>query len=342
MNGRVKKGSGGKEEVNGGEEGNNGQEDVEGEFVEGEKKEEDEEEEARLNLLAILNAIAESQSPRPSPLEHNAGKNGNGNVNGKESNDDLLIIGSLHESLLPLLTAPTDRFEEKRVLPRPSNAIDSNDSNAKEANDIIDPTGRGVLGSIGSPIIKYLIPPSPPPSPSPSTTNNSTSPPKPSSTSILPPGYTFDELNAQDLKTCVQRTDIPRTVATLATWRTACVRYIGEGKGEELIAWVFISSDGSLSSLFVEPCHREKGIARAVVRRLIMMSSVVQEGEKHREGTGNGWVSSDVYLDNKGGRGVAMGVGGKEAWVCRWVGCDLARVREVWLLEERRAEGRGR
>ena len=94
--------------------------------------------------------------------------------------------------------------------------------------------------------------------------------------------------------------------------------------------------------VFVEPSHRGKGIARAVVRRLIMISSVVQEGDTNKEGTRNGWVSSDVYLDNKGGRGVAMGVGGKEAWVCRWVGCDLARVREVWLLEERRAEGRGR
>ncbi|KAL9609204.1 MAG: hypothetical protein Q9204_009172, partial [Flavoplaca sp. TL-2023a] len=313
MNGRVKKGSGGKEEVNGGEEGDNEQ-DVEGEFVEREKEgeeEEEEEKEARLNLLAILNAIAESQSPRPSPLEHKAGKNGNGNGNGKERNDDLLIIGSLHESLLPLLTAPTDRFEERRVLPRPSKGIDSNDSNGKEANDIIDPTGRGVLGSIGSPIIKYLIPPSPPPS----TTNNNRSPHEQSLTSMLPPGYTFDELKAQDLETCVQSTDIPRTVATLATWRNACVRYNGEGKGGELIAWVFISSDGSLSSLFVEPSHRGKGIARAVVRRLIMMSSEVQEGEKQREGTGNGWVSSDVYLDNKGGRGVAMGVGGKEAWV---------------------------
>ncbi|KAL9009536.1 MAG: hypothetical protein Q9180_009392, partial [Flavoplaca navasiana] len=273
---------------------------------------------------------------------HKAGNNENDHGNGRERNDDLLIIGSLHDSLLPLLTAPTDRFKERRVLPRPSNGIDSNDNTGKEANDIIDTTGRGVLGSIGSPIIKYLILPSPSPSPSPSTITT-TSPHKPSSTFILPPGYTYYELEPKDLETCVRRTDIPRTAATLATWRNACVRYNGEGKGEELIAWVFISSDGSLSSLFVEPCHRGKGIARAVVRRLIVMSSVVvQEGDTLEEERGEGWVSSDVYLDNKGGRGVAMGVGGKEAWVCRWVGCDLARVREVWLLEESKAEGEGR
>ncbi|KAI4273419.1 MAG: hypothetical protein LQ337_004654 [Flavoplaca oasis] len=325
MRGRRVKGLG---EVDG-EEGNNGL-DVEGDVLR------EKEEEARLNLLAILNAIVESQYPHPTPLKHNAGKNENGNENviNRQRNNDLLIIGSLHDSLFPLLTAPTDRLEERRVLPRPSD--NASHHNAKEGNDIIDPTGRGVLGSIGSPVMKYLIPPPPSPSP-PTTINTKSSKHKPSS--ILPPGYTYSELQPQDLETCVQRTDIPRTVGTLSTLKSACVRYDGEGKGQELIAWVFISSDGSLSSLFVEPSHRGKGIARAVVRRLIMLSSEgVQEGEdKHNreERTGNGWVSSDVYLDNKGGRGVAMGVGGKEAWVCRWVGCDLERVTDVWLREEK-------
>lgn len=341
-------------------------------------EDEEEREEARLHLLAVLNAIAESHHPPPlpPPPPHATPP--------LYPDNNLLIIGSLHDSLIPLLTSPTDRFEEKRVLSRNPTDDDGNDNK----NDTIDAAGQGVLARIGQPVVKYLIPP-PSSSPPPYTPSRSPSPPPPPSPwkrekdpSPLPPNYHPSHLHPSDLQTCIQKTDIPHTITTLSSLTNTCVRFLDPGfcnadagddnddddsqkeregqekekekekeKGE-LIAWAFLSADGSLSSLFVEPGHRGRGIARAVVRGLVVLASGKEseeggggggggEGEGDEEGEmrekgerGKGWVSSDVYFDNEGGRGVAMGVGGKEGWVCRWVGCDLGRVRAVWGREE--------
>ncbi|KAL8846159.1 MAG: hypothetical protein Q9221_008739, partial [Calogaya cf. arnoldii] len=206
----------------------------------------------------------------------------------KNKNNNL-IIGSLHNSLLPLLISPTDRFQERRVLPR--NRVDDDDG-----KDVIDRQGHGVLASIGEKVMKYLIPP-------PTSSRG-----EKESTSPLPPGYEFGTLRKEDLETCVQRTFIPRTIAALSSYRNVCARYPdAQAKGEgELVAWVFLSSDGSLGSLFVELEHRGKGLARAVVGRLLVDSR--EEGECEERERGKGWVSSDVYLDNEGGKGVAVGL----------------------------------
>ncbi|KAL8996455.1 MAG: hypothetical protein Q9169_004049 [Polycauliona sp. 2 TL-2023] len=372
--------------VNGKEDGCDEHESEKEEEIKKEEEEEEEEEEARLNLLAVLNAIAglDDSSAATTNISSDAG-----NKQNNRNNSNLVIIGSLHESLLPLLVSPTDRFQEQKVTARYPDRDDDDDDDVKgnsgggkeeDQNDIIDANGRGVLSRIGVKIMKYLIPPPPPSSPptfqpqSYQEAENESTIPK--TTSLLPSGYIFDSLTTSDLQTCVRKTDIPRTAATLAPLKNACVRYThihnqpgssisdttpsanGNGKGqikerekeerEELVAWVFLASDGSLSSLFVEPAHRGRGLARGVVRRLLLLLLMLTEsgevgdrddgdGGRGEEEKGKGWVSSDVYLDNEGGRGVAAGVGGKEAWICRWVGCDLGRVRSVWgrLMAER-------
>ncbi|KAL8680921.1 MAG: hypothetical protein Q9186_002933 [Xanthomendoza sp. 1 TL-2023] len=313
-------------------------------------------EEARGGLLAILNAVAElpypltAASSLPSRrrvdggLEDVAGEEKEEDDNEKkkekekEKEKDILVIGSLHSSILPLLTSPTDTFTAQRVLSRSSTGNDIN---------IIDPHGRGVLARIGEPTYKFLIPPSlpspfPSPSPPPSTSNAGKIPPL----LLLPGEYTYGTLKREEMAICVRRTAIPRSVATFSELVNVCIRYqhhhhqpepevhsSREGKEEEEeegpVAWAFLSPDGSLSSLHVEPAHRGKGLARAVTSKL--MDALIRIGEKNGEaGRGEGWMSSDVYWDNMGGQGVAKGVGGREGWVCRWVGADLRRVREVW------------
>ena len=132
-------------------------------------------------------------------------------------------------------------------------------------------------------------------------------------------------------------------------------RKVAGGAGEGvLVAWAFISSDGSLSSLHVEKEHRGKGIAKAVCRRSFEMleaepeamgfgsipASALRSGEEEmgegRDGMGDwekiracgaqGWVSSDIAEDNEQSRGVARSVGGIEVWDVRWVGVDLRAV----------------
>lgn len=125
----------------------------------------------------------------------------------------------------------------------------------------------------------------------------------------------------------------------------ACVRYvpedgsshysgtrdeeIGEEDRGEPIAWVFLSGDSSMTSLHVEPVHRGKGLARAVVRALM---AIAENGEQR-------WISSDVYWDNPAGEAVVKGLGAVEGWRGWWVGVDVMRAREIW--ERVKEEGSG-
>ncbi len=142
----------------------------------------------------------------------------------------------------------------------------------------------------------------------------------------------------------------------MAALKNACVRYRrweeddeddedgDEDADGELVAWAFLGVDGSLTSLHTEAAHRGKGLARAVVRGLLSMDQGIGNHERiERAAYGEGymggwagWATSDVYWDNRGGHGVAKGLGGREGWVNRWVGCDLGRCREVW---RRQSEG---
>ncbi|KAL8734208.1 MAG: hypothetical protein Q9166_001694 [cf. Caloplaca sp. 2 TL-2023] len=286
---------------------------------------------ARLDVLAVLMAIADIQPPPgPPPVQtsndassddDDDGGGRHGREKGNKSND-ILVIGSLHDALTPLLTSPppptpTDHLEAQKVLSR-----------ERTGKDAMDHVGEGLLVGIGEPTHKFLI-----------------APPPPGDISIpqLPYGYRFGVLRKDELALCVSRTKIPRTVETLGSWANVCVRYHDpdgstlEAKGEEkLVGWAFLSPDGSLSSLHVEAAHRGKGLARAVTRRLMM--GLLSSEEERFEGCGKGergrgWMSSDVYWDNEGGKGVAKGLEGRHGWVCRWVRADLGRGREVWRRE---------
>ena len=103
----------------------------------------------------------------------------------------------------------------------------------------------------------------------------------------------------------------------------------------ELVAWAFLSHDGSLSSLHVTPAHRGQGLAKAITRKL--MQELVQDplgmgfharlgGDDDDDGAVRGWVSADVAVGNEESKGVVRGVGGKEGWRVRWVSVDLGRV----------------
>ena len=127
------------------------------------------------------------------------------------------------------------------------------------------------------------------------------------------------------------------------------------------IAWAYIGADGSLTSLHVEPEHRNLGLAKAVTARLLgcladdaagmgfrdVDSVAVDGGDDDNDGNdggnkdndnnegarkgeygrgGKGWAHSDVAEGNVGSEGVARGLGGREGWRVRWVGVDLGAV----------------
>lgn len=120
----------------------------------------------------------------------------------------------------------------------------------------------------------------------------------------------------------------------------------GEGKAEgeteakaekpaPLIAWAFLGSDGSLTSLHVEPAHRSKGIGTLVAEAVLRLLSSSEGGffagglgakegsEEARLGSWAGYAHSDVAVGNEGSAGVARELGGWGGWRVRWVGVEL-------------------
>ena len=250
-----------------------------------------------------------------------------------------MVLGSLNEVLVELLAVEDmQSLVPQKVVSRPVDGGDGAASNCAAAEG--KARGRGVLHSISTPYMKWLIAP-----PSKGLTHD---------TSPLPEGCTFSTVRWEELALTMRRTDIPKTEATLAVLGNVSVRYTrsnhslqeAEAERGELIAWAFLGVDGSLSSLHVEPAHRGRGLAKAVSRTLFSglvddvggmgFRSVGVEGKgEGSDGVdpSRGWACSDVALENRESAGVATGLGGQEGWIVRWVTIDLSKVK--WALRVR-------
>lgn len=310
-------------------------------------------------------------------------------------------MGSLNEKLLGLIGGEE---QVRRLVPR--DVVSRNPKREDDDGGDKGGGVRGVVNSISVPYCKWLIgPPSDrgirehegEGGGRRSRENED------DDTSGLPPGYAFGKLNASgtgdELRLTMSRSAIPRTEKTLAELGNRCVRHRipistspspsrtpdphttphsnpapprhnntnnKDDQAPPPIAWAYLGVDGSLTSLHVEPLHRNLGLAKAVTRRLLGcladdtagmgfrdVDPVTVDGSNNDDddrdgsnndnddsngndnegarkgeygGGGKGWAHSDVAEGNVGSVGVARGVGGKEGWRVRWVGVDLGAV----------------
>ncbi|KAK2041422.1 acetyltransferase [Colletotrichum somersetense] len=122
----------------------------------------------------------------------------------------------------------------------------------------------------------------------------------------LPEGATWGPATERDCEVVIARTEIPRQVKTLMTFPSLVLR-LADGTP---IAWSFLGTDGSLSSLHCEPPYRRRGCAKTLAARLF------------KTGTGaygpDGWASADVAPDNVGSRAMCKSLNGRHAWNCSW------------------------
>ncbi|KAF2835539.1 hypothetical protein M501DRAFT_941887, partial [Patellaria atrata CBS 101060] len=85
------------------------------------------------------------------------------------------------------------------------------------------------------------------------------------------------------------------------------------------VAWAFLGLDGSLSTLFVEPGFRGRGLGKWVAGRVLGgLGAFTAEGRR--------WCHADVLVGNEEGEGVVRALGGREGWVVYWVRVDLGEV----------------
>lgn len=133
----------------------------------------------------------------------------------------------------------------------------------------------------------------------------------------LPEGYFYgsEGLRAEHVALVKSRTHIPREKETLLAMPSAVVYHHDDPDEKLPIAWGFLSFDGSLATLHVEPEHRGKGIAATLSREVMRrgMASGVYGSVASKE---LGYAHADVAKNNVASRKVMEKVGCGKGW--RW------------------------
>ncbi|KAK4251881.1 hypothetical protein C7999DRAFT_27563 [Corynascus novoguineensis] len=132
----------------------------------------------------------------------------------------------------------------------------------------------------------------------------------------LPEGMRWDRIGVEDIDLVLERTVIKRRPNTLLKLPSVVIRL----NDETPIAWAFIGLDGTLSTLNVEEAYRQRGLARALVCKLIR--------ERLPEYGDDGWGAADVSVGNYKSQALCRSVGGKNRWITSWALVDLSSVGE--------------
>ncbi|KAI3535685.1 acetyltransferase [Colletotrichum filicis] len=122
----------------------------------------------------------------------------------------------------------------------------------------------------------------------------------------LPEGATWGPATERDCEIVISRTDIPRQVKTLMSWPSLFLK-LEDGTP---IAWSFLGTDASLSSLHCELPYRQRGYAKALASKLIKRGT--------SEYGADGWASADVAPYNTGSKKMCQSLGGRHTWNVSW------------------------
>lgn len=139
------------------------------------------------------------------------------------------------------------------------------------------------------------------------------------------------------MHTVLTRSPIPRTLSTLRALPSIGIYTTSAAAGgnTECVGWGFLSKDGSISSLHVEPAHRGKGLAVRATRALLdrQAETFARKGEPAgdeadaKDGRA-WWGAADVEESNTASRRVMQKLGGVPWWGVQWVEIDVAVVLE--------------
>ncbi|KAI0066201.1 hypothetical protein BV25DRAFT_1514696 [Artomyces pyxidatus] len=122
--------------------------------------------------------------------------------------------------------------------------------------------------------------------------------------------YSFRKMDPVDLVHVVASTSIPRNVVTLAKASSTAAYPTGSSGPEQAHAWCFISTCGSVSSLYVQPERRGEGLAKETMRREIEKGFAVQ---------GRRFMCTEVGQENRASFAVCAALGAKKLWEVVWM-----------------------
>lgn len=164
-------------------------------------------------------------------------------------------------------------------------------------------------------------------------------------------GYSFGHVKTEELDVVVKSSGSHKREQALAGLGSVAVRYIAQDEdtgarhgGENmensgtLIAWTFVDVDGSLINMHVDQEHQDKGLAEAMLSKILnqMASDPLSLGfrqlfeynTKEME-QGEAPLHCDVAKTDPGVIDLVRPYTGEQAWAVRWVKIDLDRVQMV-------------
>lgn len=143
---------------------------------------------------------------------------------------------------------------------------------------------------------------------------------------LLPDGWISSRVPEEELSKVIGFSSIKRQKETLGTLPSRCL--ISEKR--EMVAWVFLGIDGSLSTLHVLEEFRGRGLAKLVVR--ILLRDYVREqflkeaGISDYRPKGSGYVHSEVGEGNLGSEGVMRSLGARRIGRTGYAGIDIMKM----------------
>jgi predicted GNAT family acetyltransferase len=125
----------------------------------------------------------------------------------------------------------------------------------------------------------------------------------------LPRGYELGKVAADQIDLVTSTSKVKRQPATLLENHNAAILYTDPDNTarKELVAWAYLSIDQSLTTLYVLPNHRGKGLAKVVAGAVIRdLCDGLVGGEKKIQ---SDWCFAQVAADNVESQGVCRSLG---------------------------------
>ncbi|KAK7961694.1 uncharacterized protein PG986_002519 [Apiospora aurea] len=163
----------------------------------------------------------------------------------------------------------------------------------------------------------------------------------------LPEGLIWSTIGPDDYADVMAVNKIIRSPSTLAKLPSAAIREAAQrpdGKPGKAVAFAFAAGDGSVRTLHVDPAYRRRGLAKAVVARLLGMGlfapprngplaarpEVLDELlAENGEQAGATLAFAGIEESNTGSIRTFRALGGRWLWDVYWIYLDLDRAREL-------------
>jgi hypothetical protein len=142
----------------------------------------------------------------------------------------------------------------------------------------------------------------------------------------LPDDLEIDTIRPQHFDLILSSSSIPRTRHYLQTRiPSSTALYRNSNPNTPPSAFCVNAADRCLSTLWVDPLFRNRGLGKMVTRERLLGPGGMIPCPSHTMGSEleKGWSHADIASDNVGSRKICEWLGGKEMWKVIWINIEM-------------------